>query len=406
MKKFIFGYPFVISLYLSMVTFLVFWKSPSSGFGDDGIYVSAGQRLVQGDVIYRDGFRSGPFGALTMFTVSKVFPQEVSWIIFQIIYIGCVSGIVFLLTLRFPVPYRLLISAFAISSAPMREHLHNHQITALVTFLALWPFLVKREHWWVKAAALVSCSLAVDLKPQIALVVIVILSVYSRDFKIILYSGLFSIIAHLTISAVRAENVTFEWLSFLLNLSQKNSWGESIYIWPLFEPLNSNPTLLHIFEYAAILVVILWTFKGALDGNLHNCLIGIGMFTYFLSYSHFYDLILLAILAILKAFTNPNARSFLFMAFAIMPGGVTALPNLVFWIAMFAFYGLTVGKVTNLIAGISISISLLPLLDYVISSALSTTDQQVRFRSTAYFILALILFFKFPKKLRKRSNQE
>jgi hypothetical protein len=389
-----------------MVTFLVFWKSPSSGFGDDGIYVSAGQRLVQGDVIYRDGFRSGPFGALTMFTVSKVFPQEVSWIIFQIIYIGCVSGIVFLLTLRFPVPYRLLISVFAISSAPMREHLHNHQITALVTFLALWPFLIKREHWWVKAAALVSCSLAVDLKPQIALVLIVILSVYSRNFKIILYSGLFSIIAHLTISAVRAENVTFEWLSFLLNLSQKNPWGESIYIWPLFEPLNINPTLLHIFEYAAILVVILWTFKSALDGNLHNCLIGIGMFTYFLSYSHFYDLILLAILAILKAFTNPNARSFLFMAFAIMPGGVTELPNLVFWIGMFALYWLTVGKVTNLIAGISISISLLPLLDYVISSALSTTDQQVRFRSTAYFILALIQFFKFPKKFRKRSNQD
>jgi hypothetical protein len=147
--------------------------------------------------------------------------------------------------------------------------------------------------------------------------------------------------------------------------------------------------------------VILWTFKSALDGNLHNCLIGIGMFTYFLSYSHFYDLILLAILALLKAFTNPNARSFLFMAFAIMPGGVTALPNLVFWIAMFALYGLTVGKVTNLIAGISISISLLPLLDYVISSALSTTDQQVRFRSTAYFILALILFIKFPKKIKE-----
>jgi hypothetical protein len=94
------------------------------------------------------------------------------------------------------------------------------------------------------------------------------------------------------------------------------------------------------------------------------------------------------------------------MAFAIMPGGVTELPNLVFWIAMFALYWLTVGKVTNLIAGISISISLLPLLDYVISSALSTTDQQVRFRSTAYFILALILFLKFPKKIRKRSNQE
>jgi hypothetical protein len=406
LKKLLFGYPFVVSLYLSMVTFLVFWKSPSSGFGDDGIYISAGQRLVQGDVIYRDGFRSGPFGALTMFMVSKVFPQEVSWIIFQIIYIGCVSGIVFLLTQRFPVPYRLLISVFAISSAPMREHLHNHQITALVTFFALWPFLVKREHWWVKAAALVSCSFALDLKPQIALVVIIVLSVYSRNFKIILYSGLFSIFAHLVISAARAENVTLEWYSVLLNLGQKNSWGESIYIWPLFEPLNINPTLLHIFEYAAILVVILWTFKGALDGNLHNCLIGIGMFTYFLSYSHFYDLILLATLAILKAFTNPNARSFLFMAFAIMPGGVTELPNLVFWISMLALYVLAVERVTSQIAGVLTSLGLLPFLDYVISSALSTTDQQVRFRSTAYFILALILFLKFPKKLRTQSNKE
>jgi hypothetical protein len=406
LKKLLFGYPFVVSLYLSMAAFLVFWKSPSSGFGDDGIYISAGQRLVQGDVIYRDGFRSGPFGALTMFTVSKVFPQDVSWIIFQIIYIGCVSGIVFLLTQRFPAPYRLLISVFAISSAPMREHLHNHQITALVTFLALWPFLVKREHWWVKAAALLSCSFAVDLKPQIALVVIVVLSVYSRNFKIVLYSGLFSICAHLVISAARAENVTFEWVSFLLNLSQNNSWGESIYIWPLFEILNIDPILLHIFEYAAILTVIVWTIKGALDGNLHNCLIGIGVFTYFLSYSHFYDLILLATLAILKAFTNPNARSFLFMAFAIMPGGITELPNLVFWIAMFALYVLAVEKVSNLIAGISISIGLLPLLDYVISSSLSTTDQQVRFRASAYFILAVILFLKFPKNFKVQSNQE
>ena len=405
MKKFLFGLPVVVSLYLSMVTFLVFWKSPGSGFGDDGIYVAAGQRLVQGDVIYRDGFRSGPFGALAMFVLSKLFPQDVSWIIFQLICIGCVSGIVFLLTQRFPIPYRLLISIFAISSAPMREHLHNHQITALVTFLALWPFLVKRKHWWVRAAALVSCSFAVDLKPQIALVVIVVLSVYSRNFKIILYSGLFSIIAHLTISAARAENVTLEWFSFMLNLSQSNSWGESIYIWPLFEALNIDPVLLHIFEYAAILLVMIWTFKCALSGDLHSCLMGIGVFTYFLSYSHFYDLILLAILAILKAFSDPNARSFLFMTFAIMPGGVTELSNLVFLISMFALYVLVVERVTNLITGALISVGLLPLLDYVISTVLSTTDLQVRFRSTAYIILALILFLKFPKKFKAHSYQ-
>lgn len=400
LKKFLFGYPMVVLLYLCMVVFLVFWKSPNPAFGDDGIYVAGGERLLQGDVLYSEGFRGGPLGALVMFIASKVFYPDISWAIFQLIYIACVSGIVFLLTQHYPVKYRLLVSIFAISSAPMREHLHNHQITALVTFLALWPFLVKSQHWWVKVMTIVSCSFAIDLKPQIALIIILVLSVYSKSLKIILYTGTFSIIAHLVIAFVRTENVTLDWLSFLLNLSQSNSWGESIYAWPLFEIFNIDPVLLQVFEYAALLSIIIWTLKGALDGNLQSCLIGIGVFTYFLSYSHFYDLILLAILAILKAFSNPNARGFLFMAFAIMPGGIQDLPNFAFWISMFALYVLAVERVTNLIAGIFITMGLLPILDFVISSVLSTSDQQVRFRSTAYVVLALLPFLTLPKKLR------
>ena len=100
-----------------MVVFLVFWKSPNPGFGDDVIYVAGGERLLQGDVLYSEGFRGGPFGALVMFIASKVLYPDISWAIFQLIYIACVSGIVFLLTQHYPVKYRLLVSIFAISSA-------------------------------------------------------------------------------------------------------------------------------------------------------------------------------------------------------------------------------------------------------------------------------------------------
>ena len=130
---------FLVLANMVITFFLIFWKSPHLGLGDDGIYIRAGERLMNQDDLYKDGFRSGPLGAVFMFNLWRIFPSGGAWVVFQIIYIISVIFLCLLLTRNRSAEIRLLISFFAISAAPMREHLHNHQISSLVILFCLWP---------------------------------------------------------------------------------------------------------------------------------------------------------------------------------------------------------------------------------------------------------------------------
>jgi hypothetical protein len=375
-----------------VIAFLIFWKSPHLGLGDDGIYIRAGQRLASQGNLYQDSFRSGPLGAIFLFGLWKMFPAGIAWIVFQLIYVSSVAAISLLLTKSRTIEIRLCVTLFAITAAPMREHLHNHQITALVIFLCMWPFFLERRKPLFILFGAASCAIAIDLKPHLALIIILALSIYSRVLMMPMLAISFLILSHLVISLYSGRNISAEYISFLFDLSSSNEWGESVHLWPLFEKLNVNQDFLHILEYASVALVlglILWS---AFKRNMSHVLILISLLTYLLSYAHFYDLILLCILVTIVSMCSPSSKSVIFMGFAIMPGGILVLQNFIFWALMFGLYIYLINGVRSY----TLAIAFVPALhfsiqlvnDFVFTSA----DHEIRFRTFIFVLLSLFLF--------------
>ena len=372
--------------------FLLFWKSPHSGFGDDGIYVSAGQRVLNGSPIYIQGFRSGPFGAIVLHAIAETLPQNLGWLIFQVIYLLCIVGVVSILINGSTKSEKILVMVFAISSAPMRESLHNHQITALVVFLAIWPFFYFDKNLFVKFFAILSCSMAMDLKPQIAIFLILALTLINRNFLLPLLSTLFTIFSHGIISIYRGEYVDIQWINFLLSLSRSNKWGESIFFWPLLEKLGLSSEFLFIAQQTLILGLFLFIVYSGVTGRATLSLVAVGFLTYCMSYSHFYDCILIAVFAIIKSVVNPSLKTLLFMGYAIVPGEIFTLQNLVFFFFMMSFYLLNVNssqvfRLTN----IFFASLILLIIQLVNNFTFSNSEDQVRLRSAIYISLALLV---------------
>jgi hypothetical protein len=203
---------------------------------------------------------------------------------------------------------------------------------------------------------------------------------------------------------VIGENITLQYIRFLLDLNQSNDWGESIYLWPLFEKLDFSQPLLHILEYTSIIITVILILKFAYIQNLQACLIAIALLTYLVSYAHFYDLILLSILASIAAVTERSAKSILFMSFAIMPGGIFDPQNFAFWILMFGFYLFLmkgVPEVTFAVASVPALLFAIKLMNEYIFVA---SDEQIRFRSTIYVLLALYTVINPKVKISFKRN--
>lgn len=389
-------------LLISLISlFLVFWKSPHSNLGDNGIYIDAGRRLVSGDVVYQDGFRGGPLGALSLYLVNQIFPAHFSWAIFQFVSIASLLVLSAILTRNVSLFVRLLAGFFAISSAPARELLHNHQITALVIVLVVWPFYFRHKSIFVKSIAVMSCAIAMDLKPQITLFLLFGLALCFRRFDLIWLPALFFISSHFLISIFRQENISGQWISLLLDLNEANKWGESIFLWPLLENLGVPTLTLYILQYGSIITLIALMVKYGIAKNINSCLITIGLLTYFLNYSHFYDCLLIATLAIVTCFRNPNKRALFFMMFAIIPGEFFNPLNFIFWLVMTSIFLIGVHKhrmfnATNLL----LQIILLFGLHMSIFLFIDTFEDQLRLRSTIYVFLAFLTLLD-TKALKK-----
>ena len=397
-----------LTLIVLLSSFLIFWKSPHTAFADDGIYVAAGQRILDGSPIYIEGFRSGPFGAIILSLLAEAIPKNLGWLVFQLIYVLCMIGIVAILSRGTPVGRILFTLVFAISCAPMRESLHNHQITALVIFMSIWPFFYFRHNLVLKYLAVFSCSFAVDLKPQVAIFLVLALTLLQRNFVLPFISFMFTLFSHAIISIFRGENVDLQWISFLISLNQSSKWGESIFFWPLLEKFGFSYEFLLICQQFCIVGLILFIVYSGLRGESFRCLVAVSSLTYFMNYSHFYDCLLVAVLAIIKSTVNPDLKSLLFMGYAIVPGEVFILQNSVFLSVMMFVYLLNI-RIFQLfkLKQIMFVFPLIFAVHLFNNLMFSNSDDQVRLRSTIYVFLALLAladFLVFRRMLEKLAG--
>lgn len=377
-----------ILMIVMMSFFLVFWKSPHEGFGDDGIYVEAGNRLVSGLPMYIDGFRGGQVGALFLFLFSEIFFGGIAWAVFQLISISSVVGSVFMVATRFDLNVRLLIAFFAISSAPTREMLHNHQITALVIFLSLWPFFYVSNRFGVKAIQILGAALAIDLKPQISLVLIFGIALSYRRLHIFFVSLSGLIFMHLCLNIWRGENIDAQWFKTITQVGSSSKWGESIHPWPLIANWMINDSLLKICVYSTIFVLLVAILRFAIIRKPYNVLVLASLLTYFFTYSHFYDCILIAIFASINIIKTPNKRNLLFMSVGLVPGFLFDTQNFIFWLAMMQVF-LLFGRYFTHLKFIEVIMTLLLALciHFTFTQFSLDFDQEVRARSALYVFL-------------------
>lgn len=390
-----------------MSLFLVFWKSPHQGFGDDGIYVEAGNRLISGLPVYIDGFRGGQVGALSLFLLSEILFGGLAWAIFQFISVGSIVGSVLLITSKYDLNTRLFISFFAISSAPTREMLHNHQITALVIFLSLWPFFYTSNVFFVKAMQVLGAAMAIDLKPQISLVLVFSIALSCAKLKIFFMSISLLLISHLSLNLWRGENIDAQWINTITEVGGSSKWGESIHIWPLFENWGINDSLLMSCAYFTILVLLVVILWFAIKGKAHHVLLYAGFLTYFLTYSHFYDCILIAVLACIQVIKKPNRRNLLFMSFGLVPGFLFVPRNFVFWVIMLMIFLLFMNYFTQIKFREIASVVLFTLfIHFAFTQFTLDFNQEVRARSAIYVLLFMLTLVDYHrlKTLSKRSS--
>jgi hypothetical protein len=382
-----------------MSVFLILFKSPHDGFGDDGIYIAAGDRVLSGAPIYTNGFRGGTFGATTLFLISKLFNFGSSWLIFQVFSILSVIAIVFLLTRGKDQRFRILASLFVVSSAPVREMLHDHQITSLVIFLSIWPFFFILKNSLLNVLAITSCALAIDLKPHIAIIFIFALGFSKRRFKTLFSAFALCAVFHVAISLFRGENVDLLWIKVILKVNGTGTWGESIFLWPLLEKLSIPIIFLVAAEWLSIIGLLALVSYSALKQNTYLALFSIGFLTYFMSYSHFYDLVLIAALTIVAVLAIPTTLGLVFMGFGIVPGLLFEPRNLVFWITMMlilAYYT----RFTAFLGWKKTTTAMLAVYSLHLAMnrfSLSFGDQ-VRLRSSLYVVLAILALYPWAMK--------
>jgi hypothetical protein len=379
-----------ILILCALTSFFILSKSPHGGFGDDGIYIKAGFRVISGDEIYTDGFRAGAFGATVIYALSKILNFPYSWIIFQIFSVSAVIGIVFLVTRDKDRTFRWVVALFAVSSAPVREMLHNHQITASVIFLAIWPFFYSIERKILLFCGIFSVATAIDLKPHIAIFLVIALALGLRKLSLAIYSFAFLLAAHLVISFCRHEFIDISWLKVMVNANQAAAWGESISFWPLLERISFSSVGLRVAEYLTIGILLTLVLNAARKRQMTLILILISFLTYFMSYSHFYDLILIAALTSICVFWETSFWGLLFMGFGLVPGLLFDPKNFVFWLFMMGIFLLYANQFNSLSLWKIVNSCLLVLVLHLALTKMSLSfENQVRLRSSLYMILSL-----------------
>lgn len=388
---------FLVLAIFAISSFEVFVKSPHLTFGDDGIYIRAGERILNGDSVYEGEFRGGPIGGVFMYGFSKLFPDSWSWAFLQFTYLICVVILVFILQNHNSTSVKLATSFFVITSAPVREMINNHQITSLVVLSSFWPFFVKKKSLWIFCLSALSIAIGFDLKPQIALPILTGLGIFSRKLLLV-FSGFVTWISlHTFLAFYSGENLLSKWFDILRRLRSTGKWGESIHPWPLLERLGISSPFLLILQYLVVFLILSFVIYFSVVRNFDLLLLSLGSLAFFLEYAHFYDLLILTTIIYIAAISRPTILTSWFVLVTLIPTFILSIPNFVFWLTNVLFFFLIIGRKNLNTKVVVLSILTMAVNYYVQKYNLISDDEGVRYRSLCYVVFAGLALYSSNK---------
>ena len=269
------------------------------GLGDDGIYILAGERIINGEAIYTDGFRGGPTGALYLYGLSRIIPGF--WIVLQIANIAGLYYVLRKYTPGLELMTRNLLYLFVIWSGPAREMLYDHQLSGFLVaiFIQVLSKTSTGTNTRLGFFNLMIFAFACEIKPHLAIPFLIALLSLRAGRVVLLKSFLFLLTTHFAIWIYVGRITDIEWFKILIGLSRDDSnsgWSEVSNIWPILEMLFRNHTLWVILSYTILLVLSLKIFSASRVGNTNLTLVLCAIYLFFLPYNHLYDFTLLGIL--------------------------------------------------------------------------------------------------------------
>jgi hypothetical protein len=322
--------------FFSTLIFLVFFKSPHDHFGDNGVYVAAGQRIIDFLPVYEpvNGFRAGSFSAVTLYFFSVLFGDVLGWILLQFCNIfGCFYFFK-ILCKRLDIPNFVFFMICLLFTAPMREMLHTHQFTGII----LGGSLLSLTRFNSKAATLSQIFLLgflMDLKPHLVFPLIVFLAIQSRMIKKLMYAFLFNVAAHILINVYRGEILEYQWLEVIL---RNGSSSESLNFWNYLEVAESLQIPFLLLQIGVSFFVFAFALLRVRNGAYAEGIFWVGVTAYLLPYNHLYDLVLLVGVSLLLTFSRPSIIGIIFAIFVFLPQEIDSFSNSAYLICLGGIY--------------------------------------------------------------------
>lgn len=339
-KRYAFGLGIIVS-----VAYLMFYYR-NVGLHDGFVYIQAGQDVANRENPYKDGItRSGTASSLILYALYTLIPNSIVAQMFQVLNFSCIAW--FLWSLRgqkWEIENYLLAVLVSFWLSPIRELLAINQVNAFVVALIGTIIWISSNHGfnhkYLKHGGMGLCfALAIDLKPHLLLVVLVVWAVSERNFNLILWTiGIFTAL-HLAINLYIGEITEVTWISRLLTLKDgaaTTQFGDSVTFWPIFQKIFPNwidyvPTISLIL----LLIVSLWAAYEASKQNANSAILLALAAPAFFVYFHFYDMISIALIFVAHLIQSKiKFQHLTLLCLLLIPKEFTSLKNLALVIGM------------------------------------------------------------------------
>jgi hypothetical protein len=308
------------------ILYLVLYRS-HSGYGDDSYYIEAGQRLLHGQLVYTEGFRSGTLGAVLFYLFSIVFNFAAGWFLLQLINIYGIFLACFKLIPASKFQYRYAVTLVLLWSAPCREMLFNHQITGILCILLFGALKFMQNGMPVLSGILL--MVAFDLKPHLVLGPLVFLFFWFRSKRLISSFVSFLILSHLFLDLISRRFQERDWFSLLKEVSGgESSIGEKVNFFVLLDRMGLSNNMLYISAWISFASTILLIAKFSWDKNYPATIFLVLLSFYFAPYNHLYDFAPVFVLVFIGTKIRVDTIFLVFTLLLIVPQNILAFQSI------------------------------------------------------------------------------
>ena len=324
-----------------LISSLIVFEYRDGTLGDANYYISNGDRLLDGENVYADGFRSGPLGAIYLYIVSVLFAPTILEVLLQLCNI--IGPILFVTLLfddkRSAIKYWPILITFS----AFRELLVNHQINGLILIL-LSVFLITRrsEKFLINLVGNFAAAFALDLKPHLVIPILLSLTMFKKDWMNLLKIAFITTFLHITVNLHLGTVTEIQWIENLRQISsasQNSDWADIFNIWPLIDQLINSPEVMKVIALSTFLALCL-----TLPTISRRYSVNIGVYIALATpligvYAHYYDLVPFLLLSFLYLEKHSN-QTFIwfFVNCAVIFRGVDAFNELILLIVVNAYF--------------------------------------------------------------------